>query len=342
MVGIVKVKHPLVKVLVGTALALLLLGLVEGVLRLALPLHWLQFSYEREDGFLVFIDDTSYRFHDAFFARPNFEQVRGGLLYRTNSIGFREDREIPRRCPADTYCILAIGDSWIYGLAQPQGQTMADHLERMLPQKLGVSRVQVINAGVPGSSAFDMLRRWRSLSENYQLHGLLLSTSHNLNRQRKTLEHRRHWYSSVRGAPYVDVRLYLALRRLLVPLTREPGQAISDAQSPRPSDVQDMAAIVTDATRRGLPVWMLLAPSWHEREERGEPQLNAVNEAYVRGLGRLGVKFGGHALRQRACYGSHDKTHPSAAGARALATVMSEVIATGVSRPVLVQKPVCR
>ena len=318
------------------ACALLFFALAEAALRVAVPLSWLQFSYEREDGFLVFIDQTDYRFHDAFFARPDFNQTRGGLLYRTNSVGFRESKEIPRRGQQGTHRILAIGDSWIYGLAQPQGQTMADHLERLLPGKLGVKRVEVINAGVPGSSAFDMLRRWRSLSENYQVHGLLLSTSHNLNRQAKTQAARNSWYASVRGAPYVDLRLYLLLRRLLVPLTRSGGQTCEAGQA---SDTRDMAAIVTDARRRGLPVWMVLAPSWHERVELTKPELNAVNTAYVKKLSPLGVKFGGHALRQRACYGSHDKTHPSPAGARAMAEVMAGVIATGVSRPVLVETP---
>ena len=331
--------RPITKVLAGLGCALVVLALGEAALRLAVPLRWLQFSHEREDGFLVFIDESSYRFHDAFFARPDFNQTRGGLLYRTNSVGFRESKEIPRRCPADTYCILAIGDSWIYGLAQPQGQTMADHLERLLPGKLGVKRVEVINAGVPGSSAFDMLRRWQSLSENYQVHGLLLSTSHNQNRQAKTLAARQRWYASVGGAPYVDVRLYLLVRRLLVPLTRSGSSPRGGAA--RPSDSRDMAAMVTDARRRGLQVWMLLAPSWHEREELTRPELNAVNAAHVKKLGPLGVKFGGHALRQRACYGSHDKTHPGPAGARVMAEVMAEVIATGVSRPVQVERPAC-
>ena len=327
------------RTLAGLGCALGLLALMEGGLRLAVPLPWLQFSHERADGFLVFIDDTDYRFHDAFFARPNFNQIRGGLLYRTNSVGFRESEEIPGRCPAKTFCILAIGDSWIYGLAQPQGQTLADNLERLLPSKLGLERVQVINAGVPGSSAFDMLRRWRSLSENYQVHGLLLSTSHNLNRQARTLAARRRWYASAGGAPYVDVRLYLLLRRLLVPLTRSAGAR--PGERAQPADIRDMKAIVTDASRRGLPVWMLLAPSWHEREELTKPELNAVNSAYVKALGPLGVVFGGHALRQRACYGSHDKTHPGPAGARVMAEVMAEVIASGVSRPVQVESPVC-
>ena len=326
------------KVLWGLACALVLFALAEVVLRVAVPLRWLQFSYEREDGFLVFIDDTDYRFHDAFFARPGFNQTRGGLLYRTNSVGFRESKEIPRRGQQGTFRILAIGDSWIYGLAQPQGQTMADHLERLLPRKLGIRRVEVINAGVPGSSAFDMLRRWRSLSENYEVHGLLLSTSHNQNRQAKTLAAREHWYSSMRGAPYVDLRLYLLLRRMMVPLTRSQGRTGEAAQS---SDTRDMVAIVADARRRGLPVWMVLAPSWHERVELTRPELNAVNTALVKKLGPLGVKFGGHALRQRACYGSHDKTHPGPAGARAMAEVMAGVIASGVSRPVLAEAPVC-
>ncbi len=331
-------RRPVTKVLAGLACAVVFFAAAEVVLRVAVPVCWLQFSYEQEDGFLVFIDQTEYRFYDAFFARPDFNQTRGGLLYRTNSVGFREDNEIPRRSPAGTYRILAIGDSWIYGLAQPQGQTMADHLERLLPRKLGVSRVEVINAGVPGSSAFDMLRRWRSLSENYEVNGLLLSTSHNLNRQAKTMAARDRWYATVRGAPYVDVRIYLLVRRLLVPLTRANDRS---GQVAGETDTRDMATIVTDARRRGLDVWMLLAPSWHEREELTKPQLNAVNEAYVEALGPLGVKFGGHALRQRSCYGSHDKTHPGPAGARVMAEVMAKIIATGVSRPVQVERPRC-
>ncbi len=337
----------------GLAVSLVLLGLAELAIRIVVPERWLLFSWERPDGFLEFVDeaDEEHRYrHAVIYTRPNFVDRRGvpgePVHYFTNALGLREDREIPAEAEQGVFRILALGDSWIYGIGQTQGMTVSDHLERLLPSRIGKERVEVINAGVPGSAAFDMLRRWESLAGSYELHAVLLGRPHNRLRQIEAAEARDGWYESLLGAPRLNLGLYLLLRRLVAPWTHSPARW-THSDDEMLTGVEDMVRLVERIRRVGLPTWMMLSPNpdWSARqrpagERRAEDHNN--NRPWVQALEPLGVRFAGHALLERSCWGLDDVTHPSASGALSLAEQIAGAMESGSSSTELAEEPPCR
>lgn len=78
-------------------------------------------------------------------------------LRHNNGQGLRENYELPcGSMPPDAdRVVVALGDSWIYGFGLTQNKTLPD----LLVDSLSVERerVEVVNAGVIGGSAFDEL-----------------------------------------------------------------------------------------------------------------------------------------------------------------------------------------
>ena len=100
------------------------------------------------DGIFEYDKDKIYRLksniQDGWFA---------GRLVQTNSFGYR-DREIPVEKDKNTLRILAIGDSVTFGHGISVDDTYPERLERLLNEKFGRYRFEVINTAVPGNSPF--------------------------------------------------------------------------------------------------------------------------------------------------------------------------------------------
>lgn len=103
-----------------------------------------------------------YRFPQGMFAHhttlehrltPHFRGTASTSEYRTrihiNGLGLREDRDYGEK-PADTYRVLALGDSFTMGVGVEVEQTYVKVLERVLASKSRNQASDVINAGVPG------------------------------------------------------------------------------------------------------------------------------------------------------------------------------------------------
>ena len=349
--------------LVGLGLAAVALGLLELLLRLTVPESALLFNWEHPEGYLTYANELNSLGHegggppdiDTLKVRPNRRWTEctsaGSLRFVTEGHGFREEQDVPRRAPPGSWRALALGDSWIFGVAQSQGETIADQLELLLRGKLGERKVEVINAGVPGSTGFDMLRRWRSLVNGLEFDALILGRPHNVENREEALEARASWYRSVRGAPYFDLRIYLALRRLLAPLTRSPYAHLKASAGSEHEDldqeIQEVGQIVAEARARGIPSYIFLLP--HPFSHQTASYRKTVETEPIHpGLGRwieqlapLGARFYGHALAERACWGADDPTHPGRTGAALLARGMARVIATGKWRKGVDLKPAC-
>jgi hypothetical protein len=86
---------------------------------------------------------------------PNGHYRHASYEYSTswdnNSLGMR-DREHPRQKPANTYRILALGDSFVQGHGVELADTMAVHLEASLNVPPRSQTVEVLNGGVFGYS----------------------------------------------------------------------------------------------------------------------------------------------------------------------------------------------
>ncbi len=312
------------KPLYALALGLLALGLLEGGARIFGPDESaLLFSWERPDGMLA-IDPTA----RTYLPRPGTDAQNPDGPYHwryvTNAQGFREDTEIPVAKPAGTRRILALGDSWIFGISVTQGKTIADHLEALLPPRQDGTPVEVVNAGIPGASGFDLLLRWRQF-EGWDLDGVLLDVPHNYARELAVAPSRDRYLDQDLGAPYVPVRLYLLTRRLLTPMTRARQAATPEAVA---AIRENLVTIAREAAARGIPMWVGIWPGDLDEGLRGHTR-DADLADFRAALGPHGVKITGHALDHRSCWGFEDTAHPSEAGYRALAEVFADLVVTG-------------
>lgn len=314
------------KVLLGLVVMVMVLGVVEGVLRAIYRVDALLFEWERPAGLIAMSDAGD------VVTRPGMQQDRQDGPYawriRLDSLGFREDADVPRAKPKGVRRILALGDSWIFGYSVDQGSTIPDVLEALLPPVLG-EPVEVVNAGVFGSSAFDMLVRYRQLVEAYRPDAILLGQPHNARQFAGDGGQRAQWYRSLREGPASTMRTYLLVRWWLAPLRgtmyAEPPQGVG-----RAPEFADIRTLVTDADDRGLPVYFIEMP---DRLADGLAGFTHRGE-WRNGLSGAPVFFGGHVLDERACWGFEDEGHPSAAGAYAIAAAMVPVIAKGASQAV--------
>ena len=99
------------------------------------------------DSFLWVCDPILY-----FKANP-YQTINGHRLI--NRAGFRSDEFGPKR--AGTYRIIALGDSCTFGVTSPTtkeefyiAEPYPQRLQRIVAERLGPGRVEVLNAGVAG------------------------------------------------------------------------------------------------------------------------------------------------------------------------------------------------
>ncbi len=296
-------------------------GTLEAVLWLWYGEEGLLYRYERRES-MVRMDNG------IFVPQPSSNLTNSDGPYtwtaHYNARGFRETEETPDEAPPGKRRLLALGDSWIFGFSVTQGRTIADRVEARAPE------FDVVNAGVFGSSAYDMLRRWNEWGSRLDLQGLILGMPHNANRQRDASAERALFYQSPAAPAATHLKSYLWMRLLLVPM-RAPKYAAPNPELS--SDLADILTIARDARDHGLQVFFLLFPV---RYGGGGPGVE-----WQTTLAAQGVTFAGHALKERSCWGHEDLGHPSEAGADAIAGTLVAVLEGGPSQTVLVEEPPC-
>jgi lysophospholipase L1-like esterase len=329
-----------------------ILCLVESCLRVTVPESQWQTAWEREDGLLLYrsrtyvggpVDPTQRQLwrEGELVTRPQTDSIQHDgttpWAVRTNAEGLREDKELTPGLKTADRQFLALGDSWMFGVNAPQGNTLPDELERRLPAALGVNSVEVVNGGIPGANAFHMLRRWHYLRDKVAMDGLILGLPHNAP-DPDIPAARQAWYQAARGIPAANSRIYQGLRWMLLPYTRPhyPNLLNQDEASDEYAmSMADLKTIISDATDRGIPVWMTLWPN----DMNGAQNTQDDFSAWVRPLSAELSGYGGHALTERRCWGSKDTWHPSPAGYSAIASVMAQVIAHQTKNPRLLNSP---
>jgi lysophospholipase L1-like esterase len=84
------------------------------------------------------------------YTRGNFERI--------NSLGFRGE-DISTKKQDGVYRVVAIGGSTTFGVYVPWQQSYPYYLQRELQERLGKQKVEVINAGMTGSTAAESVHR---------------------------------------------------------------------------------------------------------------------------------------------------------------------------------------
>jgi len=337
----------------GLLVAAATLGAVELGLRVLVGSEQWKLSWEKEDGLLLYrsrtyvggpVDPTQRTLwrRGELSTRAGTDTVQhdGPHPWRviTNSEGLRESTEVPGMAKADRV-MLALGDSWMFGVSATQGKTLPDHLERILPGTLDESTVEVINGGIPGANSFHMLRRWHYLRDRIAVDDLILGLPHNAPDPGMP-EARRKWYQQTGGLPPIDLRIYQGLRRLLLPLGRPHYPdllAEGRDQDTVAMTIADLKTMAIDAQSRGINVWLVTWPNDMMGAQAADHDVSAWTEPLKPHIDG----HAGHALRERRCWGFDDLWHPSEAGYQAIASVVANVIAGQPSVSTLVDVPRC-
>jgi lysophospholipase L1-like esterase len=89
----------------------------------------------------------------AYELAPNRERHERGALIRTNSYGMRDDE--PRSESSDVRRVVVLGDSFTFGFGVSGDETYPNVLERLLKERSGGDRFEVLNFGVGGYSTRD-------------------------------------------------------------------------------------------------------------------------------------------------------------------------------------------
>ncbi len=309
-----------------------ILVLIEGVLRLTVNEEALLFSWEQQDGLIGVLGDRVYvrdsRRHRGSDGPYNYE-------INTNSKGLRDVDEHALSKPASTDRYLALGDSWIFGTSLDQQSTITERLEVLLAAKTGRDTV-IVNGGIPGGSAFEALVRWTEFRDGYEWTGLILGIPHNVGRQGELGQARQALFHPTRGAPYIDIRLYLMVRWWIAPYTR-PRYAPSETPADQ-SMLNDVTEIVRQARARGMSITIIEDPG-HMQDAVGT--VRRLDPKWRETLTPEGAIFAGHALNTRDCWGFDDHGHPGEAGAHAIAHVVANAMVTEESAVGLQTKPTC-
>ena len=94
---------------------------------------------------------------------PNFEQIYDGTwiclpptIIRINSYGFR-DYEYSLEKPANTYRIIALGDSHTFGAGVNLTDSYPKILEQLLNEKNDSQKYEVLNFGIPGANLVEKI-----------------------------------------------------------------------------------------------------------------------------------------------------------------------------------------
>jgi len=93
--------------------------------------------------------------YTAYGLKPGY--IRGDFE-RINSLGFR-GAEFDFEKPAGTYRIVAIGGSTTFGVYLPHTKTYPVYLQQELNERLRTDKIEVINAGLTGSTTAESLHR---------------------------------------------------------------------------------------------------------------------------------------------------------------------------------------
>ncbi len=295
----------------------LVLVVTESALRLYTTREGLLYTWERTDG-VVMLDPAT----GAATLRPgSFEHTRDGpygWAARVNAQGLRMDGTVPEKAPPGQRRWLLLGDSWAFGIATRQGSGLAARLSGALAEAGGID-APVINGGIPGASAWDVLQRWRALAA-FEVAGVVVKVPVNYGSAAARAAVR-----SRSGEP-PDVRILLGLRRL-VALARARELRIETPEAAREAE-ESLRTLVGEARRRRLAVVVLVAPL-----DRAASADTARTDAEHARWSHVfaddpEVRVVAHRLTERSCFGWVDESHPSESGAEVLAQTVADATRT--------------
>lgn len=215
-------------------------------------------------------------------ALPPHQPIHTG--YRTNALGFY-DAEFPTEREPDTTYVLALGDSFAFGVVPPP-ENFLMLLETLWTERWG-RQVEVLNCGVPGAGPEDYLQVLETLAPRLPVDAVLLTffvgndiTEWHPHRPFPALRHNYAVTALRRFGPVLTAGVYRGTTPEAVRFTDEEYRAVVQRRlavcAPEGGAVdtayaraQDLMSAFFDAcTERALPVAVVLAPDEFQVSDR--------------------------------------------------------------------------
>jgi lysophospholipase L1-like esterase len=219
---------------------LLLLGLGELVVRIASeatePPPDSPLVVQSEDPELI------------FEYRPSAVVQRHDVEYRTNAAGFRDRELAPKR--AETFRILVVGDSVVFGYGEPVLAAFPQQLDALLRERRGPP-IEVFNLGIAGYNSLQQVRLVEARALAHEPDLLVLPYVHNDNKEDGGDGGLSRYF---KRSPS---RLYDWLRIRLRRLSRRIGRDVT-------TEAYDRLAEITQ--ERALPVVVVVFPAFRFRD----------------------------------------------------------------------------
>ena len=128
------------------------------------------------------IEDWRLPMDGSVFSRHVFEPKerilkKDAQRWQINSLGYR-GKNFPVKKPSDEYRVLIYGGSFVFDIEAKTDQHWPQLVENNL-RKLGLHKVKVINAGIPGHASFDCLGRLMAEGHLFEPDLVVLCTAWN-------------------------------------------------------------------------------------------------------------------------------------------------------------------
>lgn len=136
------------------------LVIVVGVLEVALRLYFRTFGTEEDRQLYIYTGDEIQNQTSRLVGAPYVQFTTNPNFAGHNALGYRGARTAIEK-PADTYRIVTIGASTTYGFGLTERQTYPRQLQDILREDYGYENVEVVNAGVPSYTSFEVLSNFQ-------------------------------------------------------------------------------------------------------------------------------------------------------------------------------------
>lgn len=251
------------------------------------------------------------------------------IEYRTDEMGLRVDPASSSRTDA-RFKVLALGDSWIWGTNLNASETIPTQTETRLSQRMNQS-VVVLNGGMQGAAAIDIYAAFLRYVTTVAPDAVLVGMPHNSDREDRQATLRQAYLKMVHPPPQYKFRLYLLSRLLVYYFKSDPvasGVSTEVTSMDSETSIADIVRLCKEAASMGLPVYFVGLPAmWRVQATQGA--VVELPSQWKSALDGVGAKYTGHAMMQRECWGASDTAHPSPAGARAIASLVTDLIVDG-------------
>jgi|GEM_PF-624976 len=138
----------------------LTLAIVFGILEAGLRFYFSNYGTENDRIHYVYSIDEIQKKTARLTGVPYALYVSNPNYQGHNQLGYR-GAETTLEKPADTFRIVAIGESTTYGFGVNSNQAYPDVLQDILREDYGYTNVEVINAGVMGYTSFELLANFQ-------------------------------------------------------------------------------------------------------------------------------------------------------------------------------------